>query len=88
MVFARAVHKRPSATLAGKPPAGVANDWVTPRSPSLLRRRAWRLNVQSGQHDPGNNTPGIVLSVGSLELKRNQREALILPIIIIIVRLG
>ena len=75
-----------------KLPAGVANDWVTRRSPvacladlkvnihhvspcsprgDLLSRRAalaalacmlWRLNVQSGLQDPGNNTPGILQS--------------------------
>ena len=76
----------------GKLPAGVANDWVTCRSPvsvigllrgeqhhavaprfvsatifishteRLLACADWWLNVQSGLHDPGNNTLGILQS--------------------------
>ena len=73
----------------GKLPAGVANDWVTRRSPSfvlrgfkgehyvflprhlwrpassedLVARTEWRLNVQSGLQDPGNNAPEIIQPV-------------------------
>ena len=52
-VFAGAAYKKTVGYADGKLPAGVANDWVTRRSPSFVLRG---FNVQSGLQDPGNNT--------------------------------